>query len=293
MRDFFSSVWKIAAGFAAGAFVLSLLIGLIAGNPFGIALSRAFLLALVFAALGAGLRGVVKAYLPELTAGAAAAAGTPPSADLPGRRGAVDIVVPDDESLRRQAYQQAPPGDGPGGGQAPSGAEPEEARAEPGEGTEMEGGEPDASGLGSAVLEPAASNTLSEDLAEDLPFAEGGQNATYGGGQNATYGGGAREAGSGASEELSGAEAPATAASADRISSGAPAEDLDALPDIADLEPAAPPVARRPSPRMPSRVPRPRVGETPEDAMRNLLGGQDPATLARAIRTSLKKDEKG
>ncbi|HET6452114.1 MAG TPA: hypothetical protein VFI08_12425, partial [Spirochaetia bacterium] len=78
MRDFFKDVWKIAAGTAAGAFLLSLLIGLAAANPFGIAFSRAFLLALVFGALGAGVRAIIKAYLPELASGPVPAAGPTP-----------------------------------------------------------------------------------------------------------------------------------------------------------------------------------------------------------------------
>ncbi len=116
MRDFVKDAWKTATGCAIGAFLLSLVVGLIAGNPFGNSFSRALLLAMLFAALGAGLRAVLKAYLPELASGGASAAapsagapsasaGSAAAAGSPVRPGAVDIVVDDDESLRRQAYQ--------------------------------------------------------------------------------------------------------------------------------------------------------------------------------------------
>jgi hypothetical protein len=255
VREFFKDVWKIAAGCAAGAFVLSLLIGLIAGNPFGIAFSRALFLALLFAALGAGLRAVVRAYLPELSAGAA------PAADGPGARsGSVDIVVPDDEALRRQAYQ--------GGGRPAPDAQG--GAAEPGEELVAVGEE------GPAGADAGPAEELPEELAEELPPQErSGESAALAG------------------EEVSEAEVVEESWSADDLLSEPATADLDALPDIEDLEPPAAPAGRPPAARRPSRLPPPRVGETPEEAMRSFLGSQDPATLARAIRTSLKKDEKG
>jgi hypothetical protein len=283
VRDFFKDAWKMAAGCAAGAFVLSFLVGLIAGNPFGIAFSRAFLFAVLFAALGAGLRAVVKAYLPELGASPAGAVAASPAAPE-GRAGGVDIVVEDDEALRRQAYQ----GGGRSGG-APS--EAEDSESEPSE--ELEAADEESAPEGEA---PAVEE-LSEDLADELPLGaeqmppSGGARMTpsaAAAGERGRGGPGARAADASEAADLESVE---DAQSSEELLSGPVGEDLDALPDIADLDsPAAP---RGAAARPMSRVPRPAAGERPEDAVRNLLGGQDPATLARAIRTSLKKDEKG
>src|SRR5208337_2191897 len=89
-------------------------------NPFGVVVARALLLAVLFAGLGAGLRFVIKRYLPELLgsssstaadgAGAAETAMGRAERSSGNRGAAVDIVLQDDEGLRRQAYG------GPGGG---------------------------------------------------------------------------------------------------------------------------------------------------------------------------------
>ena len=109
VKDFVRDVWKIAAACASGAFLLSLVIGLIAGNPFGIAFFRALLFGILFAGLGVGLRFVVRAYLPELAA-AGAPAGSADASTEPraaGQRGtAVDIVLPEDDSLRQAGLQR-------------------------------------------------------------------------------------------------------------------------------------------------------------------------------------------
>ncbi len=249
VKDFVRDAWRIAAACAAGAFVLSLLIGLIAANPFGIAVSRAFLFALLFAALGAGLRAVIKAYLPE-------AMGTPaPPPDAAATTaGSVDIVLPEDEELQREAFRGAGPA-------AVSG----DAEDEPTEVLEAaEADEP-------SQAEARALGELAEELGEVLPQAESGETAA----------GGIQENGEAAQEARPEEELPRGVANMD-------AGELDALPEIAELEP---PSGLKSGPA--ARVPRAAVGQTPEDAVRNLLANEDPATLARAIRTALKKDEKG
>ena len=65
--------------------------------------------------------------------------------------------------------------------------------------------------------------------------------------------------------------------------------DKDGLPDISNLEVAAPSESDE---RGAAGSGRPR-GERPEDALRGAVSGQDPATIARAIRTVLKRDDKG
>lgn len=282
MKDFVRDVWKIAAVSATGAFLLSLVIGLIAGNPFGVAFFRALLFSLLFAGLGAGLRTVVKGYLPELVApnpqtaeatGTAAEgrrAGAPAdhrAAEGGFRGSAVDIMLPEDDGLRRQAYQGSP---------RPSRAsdsEPVEGEGEPEEVLEAESMDEDSTSQ-------AEAQALGE-LAEELPGAPESAEPTL---RGAAPG---RPAGSFASEEpVQDAEPEDEIPRSARESTA----DLDSLPDIAALEP---PSADRPGSGS-ARSPRLRKpGERPEDAVREVLSGQDPATLARALRTVLKKDEKG
>jgi len=80
--------WKIPAGFAAfGAFV-SLLAGIIGGNPFGVIVLRLVLSAVVCAGLGLIVNVILKKYLPELSA-------TPASVEA-GTGEKVDIVIDED-----------------------------------------------------------------------------------------------------------------------------------------------------------------------------------------------------
>jgi len=258
VKDFVRDVWKIAAACATGAFLLSLAIGLIAGNPFGIAFARGLLCAVLFAGLGVGLRFVVRTYLPELAA-AGALAGKTAEAAADHRGAAVDIVLPEDEGLRRQAYS---------GTSHPSRA----STGEPGEGEPVEE-------LGTEQDEDAASQAEAQalgELAEELP---GGTESGAPGQRGGVSGGSEDE------------EAVEEVESEDGLPRSAreSTEDLDSLPDIAALESSSP---DRPGPSM--RAPRaPIPGERPADAVKDVLGGQDPSTLARAIRTVLNKEEKG
>jgi hypothetical protein len=180
----------------------------------------------------------------------------------------VDIVLPEDDGLRRQAYS---------GTSQPSRA----STGEPGEGEPVE--ELDADSLdedSTSQAEAQALGEFAEELAEELPgSSDNGASA-----QRAAAPG--RHAGSAAAEE-----AAQEAQSDDELPRSAreSAADLDSLPDIAGLEPSS---SDRPGPSM--RAPRiPTPGERPADAVKEVLGGQDPSTLARAIRTVLKKEEKG
>jgi len=260
VKDFVRDAWRIAAACAAGAFVLSLLIGLIAANPFGIALSRAFLFALLFAALGVGLRAVVKAYLPEVMGAARPA----PGAEAPASAGTVDIVLPEDEGLQREAFQGA----GRGAGSAGAEDEPTEVL------DAADAEEP-------SQAEARALGELAEELGEELPQAEGGEAADGAARESGRPSVAAPIGGEEAEEVQPEDELPRSVANVDT-------GELDALPDIAELEP---PSGQKSGPA--ARVPRSAVGQTPEDAVRNLLSNEDPAMLARAIRTALKKDEKG
>jgi hypothetical protein len=121
--------------------------------------------------------------------------------------------------------------------------------------------------------EAQALGELGEELAEELPGSDSLEPRPRGGAGPETEGELVEEAESG--EELQRSARESTA-------------DLDSLPDIAALEP---PSDQRPGSARSVRMPTP--GERPGDAVRNMLSGQDPATLARALRTVLKKDEKG
>ncbi len=243
MRDFVKESWKIAAAFAAGAFLLSLLIGLITRNPFGTVFLRAFLFALLFAGLGAGLRYLVKTYLPELAGGAGAPAAPPD--DKRGSR--VDIVL-DDEAVPGQPS--------PRSAGASSAAEDVEPMDE----------EPADVGEEAALSETQALGELADELA---------------GGGAAADGGDVEEAGM--DDEQPSAPAASTPAGA---------ADLDELPDIGPLEEPERTGARGGA----GKGARPFASsdrERAEDAMKSTMARQDPATLARALRTVLKKDEKG
>jgi hypothetical protein len=261
VKDFVRDVWKIAAGCAAGAFLLSLLIGLISGNPFGVSFFRAFLFAVLFAGLGAGLRTVVKTYLPELSSGGAPAADSPGAGGTTGR--SVDIVLPEDDGLRRQAY-----------GGSPRAGRSAEAELGDAEGELEEAADGDSLDEDSpSPAEAQALGELGEELAEELPGADSAEARPLRGAGPETEGEPVEEAETG--DELA-------------RSARDPAGDLDTLPDIAALEP---PSEQRSGSVRSTRMTNP--GERPEDAVRTMLSGQDPATLARALRTVLKKDEKG
>ncbi|MGA2640696.1 MAG: hypothetical protein ABSG21_07310 [Spirochaetia bacterium] len=278
MKDFVRDVWKIGAVCATGAFLLSLVIGLIAGSPFGIVFFRALLFGLVFAGLGAGLRVVVKSYLPELIASNAQTAGKPGASQSAGYRGAnqsagyrgtgesdhrgaaVDIVLPEDEGLRRQAYSGSSP-------RAPqAGASDLEPDGEVEEATDAESMDEDST----SRAEAQALGELAEELAEELPGVPEGRSP------------GAKKG----DDSMEEAESEDDLERAERESSG----DLDSLPDIAAIEL---PSEQRSGPGSARSARLPTPGQRPQDAVRDVLSGQDPATLARALRTVLKKDEKG
>jgi hypothetical protein len=258
VRNFFREHWKIAAFFAAGAFILSLITGLVARNPFGVVFFRALLLAVVFAALGAGLRYVVKKYLPELLPQSAETASG--SNEAPSRGTKVDIVLPEERPLGQSMY-----------GEGARGAERPESEAEGMEALEPERAEMDAP---ETEAEAAALGELASELAEELPAEEGQEAGEISGDENGAVG---------AAGDAGGAALQGDASDAQGDT------DLDSLPDIANLETPDEPEAGGRAARSAAR----RGAGTPADALRGAVGGQDPATIARAIRTVLRRDEKG
>jgi hypothetical protein len=276
VKDFVREYGKIAAIFAAGAFLLSLLIGLVSRNPFGAALLRALLLALLFGGLGAGVRFAVKTYLPELAGATGAAPAGAEQETKDGRGGRVDITLDDEKPPTRQRTR---PGEGSSLADSPLAAFAQ--------GSEDEGAEGADAG---APVDAAVMDSLAEELEEELPgAAEGRGNATGDGGislgdeESTGTGGGISSAGSLADPE--GRHDTGARGGSRRGRRGSDA-DADSLPDISNLEILTDRGAGG------SGAPG-AVEETPEDAMRGAVSGQDPATLARAIRTVLKRDEKG
>jgi hypothetical protein len=244
VREFIRESWKTASAFAAGAFLLSTLIGLTASNPFGVVIFRAFLLGLFFAGLGAGLRWAVRTWLAEpaaARASEASAGAAVPAQD--GRGSRVDITLGEDAD--------------PGRAGADSGRSAEGA-------AEAVEDDPTAPRDDSAAqAEAAALGELSQELGEDPSATE--------------------EEAAGV-EEMEGDSPPDLPGPKGRQPTRGR---VDSLPDISLDEPPARPAsrARRSRPETP--------GEALRDAVRDNVARQDPATLARALRTVLKKEEKG
>lgn len=216
MKEALREYGRTVAIFAAAGLVLSLLVGILAGNPFGVIVLRALLFAVAFGGVGAGMQYVVRRFLPELAGGqpagaTASADAAEPAAATPAGAGppegaTIDIVLPEEPMPVDEAGSPAEP--------------PKE---------------PPGTAEGSPAADAAAA--------------------------------GSRE--------------PAAAAGTTEGSVG-----LDVLPDIGSFDDPA-------APGPPSRTERARrAGTRPSDATRDVLERQDPALLARGLRTMLKRDER-
>jgi hypothetical protein len=282
VKDFFREYWKSAAAGAAGSFLLSLLVGLVTRNPFGVVFGRALLLAALFAGLAAALRYLVRTHLLELAKGGATAPAGGADARDDRRGGRVDIVLPEESPLGTERYgsgsQELRPF-GPGGGNStPLGAGlGEDADLAAGSGADETASE----GLGE----------LAEELEEELP--QPGEADEDRGDAVAEEESGERwsaRATSGGGPGASPVDESDVKGSADVISPGPRiSDDRDGLPDISNLEIA---VEADGDGRGAATSTRP-GGPRPEDALRGAVSGQDPGTIARAIRTVLKRDDKG
>jgi hypothetical protein len=94
---------KISGIFAGAGFVLSFVVGLVAGAHFPFILSRACVVAAVFVALSSAAYGAVYLYLPELFAG--------DSGNVPALGTQVDISVGDDDNAGDISLESAGLGD--------------------------------------------------------------------------------------------------------------------------------------------------------------------------------------
>ena len=278
---------KMAGFAAAGAFFVSLLVGLVSRNPFGVVVARALLFAVLFAGLAAGVRYIISKYLPELVSD------TAPSAE--GSRGQnVDITLPEENPVvapRASAYSRVEP--------QKQDYSNRRAPEEEAEGTDAE----DELSLDSEQPVAGSEDLLGDALDDVLPPLSDADSAPRSGAAASRAGSEAEEPWPGQAEELGGAsdagdvdlelsgeggegisDEGGDAGLADASDSGG----LGRLPDISSLggksEPWDGPAGGPPRAELPSN---------PRDAAKGALGGRDPATLARAIRTVLKREEKG
>jgi hypothetical protein len=225
VKDALREYGRTVAIFAAAGLVLSLLVGLLAGNPFGVMVLRAVLFAVLFGGIGAGMQYVVRRFLPEIAGGKHDEQQGADGAESKPEGSTIDIVLPE---------EPVPVG------------KPAEGR---------------------------------DELLEELPGTSEGTSAV---------------------EELDGAE-PADEAAPSPASARVAADgarvggrrELDALPDIGAMGDEAAPGGTRAGTRFTDAPARPaRARAKPSDAARDVLEREDPATLARAVRTVLKREER-
>jgi len=218
--------------FAAAGLVLSLLVGFLARNPFGVIVLRALLFAIAFGAVGALLQYVARRFLPELFGG--------------GERAGRDGGPADDAAAAR----------------------------------------PEGSTIDIVLPEePLPVPEGKDEILEELP-------------------GTGDAAGTAAVEELEAAEPAAASGDGTAPNAGSPRarDGLDALPDIAPLGRTAEDAreGRRGASRFADERARPLDGlagaastrARATDVTRDVLEHEDPASLARAVRTVLKREER-
>lgn len=229
------SQWRYYAGAGLFAAVISLIAGILGGNPFGVILLRMLFSALVLAgvALGAGI--LVRKFLPELSRETAAApAGTPEPA--------VDIVLPEENPHQETlgvfaegAEQETEETE------EPEEVEPLEELAEEAAGPPGEPGE-----LGEESAEPLSARPaaeVEEEAEEAVPLEE---------------------------EEFS----------ADG------SEEIDALPDMEQFDSTnyvGPDISGLKN----------GGDDFTQAQVDGIMSREDPAQLAKAVRTFLKKDQEG
>jgi hypothetical protein len=254
VKDFIREYGKVVGIFAAAAFVLSFLVGLFTGNPFGVVLLRAFLLAILSGALGLGFTFTVKKFLPELMGWERDSA---PAEAEPFEKHSVDIVLPEEDPFPRRPLVTPSEAD----------SDVEEAAEVLSEGSSRAASEPEE-----IVSEPE--ELTEETLTENTTYREQDNGLPEGGG------------------ELFPGESSATDSKerGDKKHGG-----LDGLPEI-DIAGALGGSGRHEleehGPIPAGGKDRPRARK-PEDAAREFIGDEDPEILAKAIRTVMKRDERG
>jgi hypothetical protein len=147
VKDAVREYGRTVGMFAAAGLALSLLVGLLAGNPFGVMVLRAFLFAVVFGGLGAGMQYVVRRFLPEIAGGTSDGPQEADGAAANPVGSTIDIVLPEEPSTvekpaeGRDELLEELPGTGEAAG-APAVEELE--GVDNGAGTEPASGSPEA-----------------------------------------------------------------------------------------------------------------------------------------------------
>ncbi len=128
MKDALREYGRTVAIFAAAGLVLSLLVGLLARNPFGVMLLRALLFALFFGAVGAGMQYVVRRFLPGIAGGEATVDEGGDDAGMKPEGSTIDIVLPEEPipAAEPSAGRDEPLEELPGTGEAAEAAAVEE-----------------------------------------------------------------------------------------------------------------------------------------------------------------------
>ena len=123
--------WRVSAITAGGAFLLSMLVGIIGGVGFGAILLRALLLGVVFGAASIGMKYAIARFLPELLETSGGDSGA-------GQARSVDIVVDDDATA--DIYRAAEADDEAATGVEGRGASGATGESGAGVGDEIDGG---------------------------------------------------------------------------------------------------------------------------------------------------------
>lgn len=247
--------WKIVAGAAAGAFLIAFISAGIAGVGFGKMILRGFLGALVFGALGAGLNIVIARFLPELLSPQEQAQ---PEGEYQqeetGRN--VDVVVEDDEAIGAGVYNLDTEGEEEGLEEI-TGEDTDDSEEEPAADLESADEHPEKSEARSGEQESFDEET-DDSLVEEV-------------------------------EELSTEDDDSedfregiTADTADT------ADDMDNLPDVDRFSGSFQETVEQEEDQEEDQEGPARNQFSPEKE--NPFPDQDPETMARAIRTALKRD---
>ncbi len=260
MKDFIRENGRTIAIIAAAAMILSLIIGLFTRNSFGVALLRAIFLALSFAFFAAAVLFTLKKYLPEIAGKESPARATESDAST-GH--AVDIVLPEEPMVGAEKEE---------GGVV---LEPQGSKLGPeryAEASTERYDEPD-------VLESA---DAVETLEEPITPENGEKSGPSSGGDSAD---GTADLSTLGSAEGSGGSETGEATDSPKRTQRDDTGGLDTLPDFGFLGETA-------KTGTGARAAKQRARK-PEDAARGFVSEEDPETLAKAIRTVIKRDEKG
>ena len=228
--------WKFPVGFAVFGAVVSLLAGIIGGNPFGVIVLRLILSAVICTGLGLGVSFVVRRFLSEHATA---------DSDAEVKSGeAVDIVIDEDIPMTEAAADQEVIESVEPQVSETSGAVLQEEMVEASEMVEATD-----TAEATDAFEPAESIGLEEE--DVLPFEDADT----------------------PDESIERGSPDVAAAPVTDF------EDLDTLPDIDQFSPAA---------EESSTIPR---ASKANSQVEEVVRDQDPESLARAVRTFMKKDQ--